>query len=847
MSHEFLRSSPARDDSSSDSKSNRASSIVKTPATNKVTSTPFHKSLAQSAKKIHASQSQQQQQQAPSLTIPPSASKLTNQLSSLTGWTPLISKTYSNEQIISFNSTPNKLFISSALSQAQIQPQLLNQPQPPQPPQQQSQQSQQSVPPSANTSTNFAPNYNANDYEYQNFGLTPFISHNFNFNFLSGSNQVNSVTPFNEKIFQQNCEFFIDSPIRSNKDGADAYNTSLNFENFSITPSRFNLNTVASNRKVLQDPLKSATKRSINMVDTPPRVPHKLSIITRAENEDNEKEVIKKEASAPDDDKDTEDESDSDDEDEAQLQAKSPTITSRVKKELIKDGKKENDDIDSENSVLLPQTPCKKSSQDVSNQPKLSFNTPTNKQTRPESPSTILVASTERLSKISLDAGLDNKAMAKLDEREDDEDDKENQPPPSPTPAKISNQPKMGVFSEAKPKKVMAKPKHISRSSMDTTTTTTSFKSGCTFTTTSSGKTLDAGKAKDPKKSRAENKARMQAGMNKFQIVLTDVNSISGKKKKSNSCNNGVVVKKDSKSKPSIKMEPTQSVPIPLQPPQLHPQSSSIMDNHNVTISSSKEHNNSSILSHNSMNSSHLNLTTDHSSFEIGGHGSGGYSSTPNSKMLLDKIFEKPSPNQSLFFAPQASQPQNVQQQGLHVSYQQPMPMPPPPPLPSGQTENSSVLGSKMHPPPTTATAVSQQHQQQPSASSTQTNRGPTFVQYPVMSMMSTPQHSHIYNVGDLMPNGQATGSQAPMSTSSSSAGNFMQIPSPWNFTFGTPSGFSTIFSNLPFGQTTTTATTGNGGGAGAANSSSSSASNTAAAIAAVAAASSSETRDNYS
>ncbi|CAD1809745.1 hypothetical protein K4G60_g4860 [Candida parapsilosis] len=886
MSHEFLRSSPARDDSF-DSKPNRTSSIVKTPATNKVTSTPFKKSLMQSAKKAHALHSQQQQQ-APSLSIPPSASKLTNQLTNLTGWTPLISKTYSNEQIISFNSTPNKLFISSSLSQAQIQPQLLHPQQPT--------QSQSQAPQSANTSTNFVPTYNINDYEYQNFGLTPFINHNFNFNLMSSGggvntiNPMNNITPFNEKIFQQNCDFFIDSPLRTTKDNVDGCNTSLNFENFSITPSKFSLNTVASNRKILQDPLKSATKRNINMVDTPPRVPHKLSIITRAENAGDAKEVIRKQVCQPDDDKDTEDEQDNEEEeDDVKPEMKSPTVVSRIKKQ----SNQEDKNIQGEAKDLeTPQTPCKKESKDMSIESEQDFNTPANKQTRPESPSTILVTSTERLSNLSLDDAFDSKKLTKHNEEEEeeedeeedlgedkDEDDKENQPPPSPTPAKVSNQPKMGIFTEVKSKKVVTKGHSRSRSSFHPTTTTTSFKSGYTLTTTSSGDLASTAKSKDPKKVKAENRARMQAGMNKFQIVLTDVNSISGRKKKlhnnnnnnNNNHNNG---KKDEKSKPQIKVEQTQPTLIPLQPPSLHPQSSTLMENHNVTMSSTKEnnHNNSSILSHNSMNSSHLNLTTDHSSFEIGGHGSGGFSSTPNSKMLLDKIFEKPSPNHSgLFYPPQQHGPQPPpqhqpshisQQSGTHVKYPQSIPMPPPPPphQPPGQFETSGVDSTGKMPPPVS---------QHPPPTSSQRGAmgaagaagaigatGGPFVQYSVMTMMSTPQHSHIYNVGDLVPNNgpqQPTNSQAPMSVSSaSSATNVMQIPSPWNITFGTPSGFSTFFANLPAGQSASTTNMGNDMGVGATNRSSSSASNTAAALAAVAAGTSTVggsggVKDNYS
>ena len=85
-----------------------------------------------------------------------------------------------------------------------------------------------------------------------------------------------------------------------------------------------------------------------------------------------------------------------------------------------------------------------------------------------------------------------------------------------------------------------------------------------------------------------------------------------------------------------ISKQSTQSLPPPPPPPpqaptltttpQLTHQLSSLQD-HNVTMNSSKDH--SSIISagNNSMNTSHFNITTDHSSFEFG-----GLSSTPNSK-----------------------------------------------------------------------------------------------------------------------------------------------------------------------------------------------------------------------
>ncbi|KAI5955885.1 hypothetical protein KGF54_001387 [Candida jiufengensis] len=740
MASEFLRSSPARDDTE-EIKYNKISSITQTPASIKISKFIKQEQL----------QSQQNNNSLQLPSVPPSTSKFINHNTNLAGWTPLISKTYSNEQILSFNSTPNKLFLSSSLQPNQLHSNL----------QQPSSAYHNNILGQQQTTQQ----HQSNDFEYQGFGLTPFINHNFNFMGNTSISQINNITPYNEKLFQQNCEFFIDSPIRSNK----------NIEqNFTITPSKFTLNSIASSKKILQDPLTSATKRSINLVDTPPRQPHKLSIITKAnsDEEDNQKKVkdeepeeaqntniiIKKEKDAKskspfevhndnENDKEKETEDELDEEEEEGKEEEKTNIKVKIEK--------------NDNKNILLQTPCKKPLKDISNKPKLEFNTPANKQITMSSPSTIILTSTKKSS------------------RKKESNDKENNPPPSPTPAKVSLQPKMGVFSEkglAKPKsKPKSKPpkKHVSN--VPAPKTTIPANSSATKTdTSSSSSTLF-----NPTKLRAENRAKMQAGMNKFQIVLTDVNTIVNKKK----------TKKEEKSKPSpqiiqptiIPLQPPglpqqnpipqlqQQQQIPHPPPSLNHQSSSIMD-HNMTMNSSKEH--SSIISHsnNSINSSHLNLTTDHTSFELG-----GISSTPNSKLLLDRIFDKQSPQQLIYFQSnmhqqQPHQPPQPQQQ---VQFLQP---------PQHQQQQQGV----MLPPQSTQpnkNFINQQPQQQQN--------------FPVMSMMSTPQHSHIYNPNDINVQQHQNMNNQQQQINIPSA-NAFQVPSPWSYAFGTPQGFS-IFNNSQF------------------------------------------------
>ncbi|ODV65447.1 hypothetical protein HYPBUDRAFT_7631 [Hyphopichia burtonii NRRL Y-1933] len=140
----------------------------------------------------------------------------------LTGWTPLISKTFFNDQFISYNSTPSSKFFNGVIS------------------------------------------------NHEDFGsglnLTPFLNHNLN---LPQSNQQN-ITPFHDKSLHLT-DFFMDSPIRA---------TPLK-DLDTITPSKFKL--TPNDKKTLKQSLFSENnqKRSITQIDTPPRQPHKLSITTK--------------------------------------------------------------------------------------------------------------------------------------------------------------------------------------------------------------------------------------------------------------------------------------------------------------------------------------------------------------------------------------------------------------------------------------------------------------------------------------------------------------------------------------------------------------------------------------
>ncbi|CAK9438260.1 uncharacterized protein LODBEIA_P24990 [Lodderomyces beijingensis] len=733
MTSEFLRSSPAR--SEEEYKFVKFTSTAQTPASSKLSAIAFAKSITSSATKSHKS--------APPLppppTFPPSASKLSNNPANFTGWTPLISKTYSNDQILSLNSTPNRMFAPASAANLQ--------------------QHQQPAPPTQDrTGTSNQPLFTApQDYDLQGFGLTPFINHNFNIMGSTYTTQFYGITPYQERIFQQNCDFFIDSPIRTNNN-----NNKNNPENFAITPSKFNLNTIASSKKLLQDPLKSATKRSITLIDTPPRQPHKLSLITTKarsdtdeedEEEEEEEEVERKEIQEEEQREKQGEQDEVRKEDEEKRRARnSPFVEASFEERKAEEETDEeaNDDVDDEDkddideedepvvsfkteipSHIQQTTPCKKKPlKDVSNRLRQEFNTPGKKMIPLSSPSTIILTS----SKDDAEARTKNKIKESAD-------DKENNMPPSPTPAKIPTRPIMGIFSEkkttAKPK---AKPRPKSASSMSSSKST------------SSSTNKPRGTA-----SQAENKTKMQAGMTKFQIVISDMNTFAGKKKTRKQQHKG----DSSKSAPAIK-PPTIQPPMQSQSqPQPQPPMSSLMD-HNMTINTTREQSTMLSLGNNSINtSSQVNITTDQTSFEMSGMG--GMSSTPNSKVFLDRIFEKTSPQQMAYFPqhmqqhhpvaaynPHSVMPQPHPQQPQPQSQQEPM-QPPPPPMAS----------TNMPPPPQPPLGVVKQFQplQQ------QAN-------FPIMGMMSTPEHSHIYNAN--------TGNEM-FST---------QVPSPWNYGFGTPQGY---------------------------------------------------------
>lgn len=168
-------------------------------------------------------------------SVLPPASKLLNsttqQSQNMSGWTPLISRTFSND-MISYNSTPSsKMFPSFR--------------------------------PGSGT-------HNAihSEYDYPGLNLTPFLTHNLNLlnNTNSAGNLSNNVnfTPFCDKSMHLT-DFFMDSPIRQ---------TPLKVE--SITPSKFNILPDAkpgAHETRLKAPL--SLKRSITLIGTPARQPFK--------------------------------------------------------------------------------------------------------------------------------------------------------------------------------------------------------------------------------------------------------------------------------------------------------------------------------------------------------------------------------------------------------------------------------------------------------------------------------------------------------------------------------------------------------------------------------------------
>ncbi|RCK67183.1 hypothetical protein Cantr_02668 [Candida viswanathii] len=678
MSSEFLQSSsPTREGGDHDKKGTSSMTMpTQTPLHNKISSSAFP--LTKSSSKS----TQQQQQQQQFFNVTASASKYMNQPFNLLGWTPLISKTYTNEQILSFNSTPNKLLLQTSTSNNH------------------NNTNNNNINPNTSTS-------GVNDLDFQGFGLTPFLNHNLNvLGSASSINQFNSLTPYHEKIFHNSNDFYIDSPIRfGNTSGNDIQ---------AITPSKFSLNTVA-NKKILQDPMKSATKRSIALLDTPPRQPHKLSISTKAE-------------------KDEKEDPETDDENIGNVR--------RVQPDTDDEEGDDEEEGDFDKKALL-QTPSKVL-KDITNtnKPKIQFQTPAKQKiVAPSSPSTIILSSPTKGSSVK----PKKKVIFSGKENEDDAGIGMMGAPPSPTPAKnMPVTPVMGVFSEKKPatKNEKNKPAALTNksSSSNSQAKSTANKSKPKpkpkpKSKPQAGSSSSGAPDVNDSKQRAANKAKMQAGMNKFQIVLTDVHTlVNNKKKKPKDESRGL----DSKKQPSKKSSNNQLHP-PLQPsssqpPQLAAQLSSLQD-HNVTMNTSKEH--SSIISgvNNTMNTSHLNMTTDHSSFELGGN----YASTPNSKFLLDKIFEKTSPQTNYFIHQQQQQQQHMAQ----LSHQQHHMMHA---LQQAHAQLSQPQDGSMPPPLQTSSSKQQQQVQY------------LPQQMPMMSMtMSTPQHQGIVNYTPQLYNADGT------------------------------------------------------------------------------------------
>lgn len=176
--------------------------------------------------------------------------------------------------------------------------------------------------------------------------------------------------------------------------------------------------------------------------------------------------------------------------------------------------------------------------------------------------------------------------------------------PNSPTPVPKDFKPSMGVFSEVK-KPIKSKPKR------KTTSTSTPTNLPIKTSIINSNGT----------RFKPSNRSQMQAGMNKFQIVLNgSTGSKRGRKKKNQRENQKPLLSNEEKITYNVN----------------HSNVSITQNANNSSIS----HNHSNMTSNISSNMSNINISqvTDHTSFDQ-------LSSTPNGKYLLDKMFEKPSPN----------------------------------------------------------------------------------------------------------------------------------------------------------------------------------------------------------
>lgn len=646
MSNDFLQSSPSHN-------------MIDPAIYNSFIHDDRHASNATSANNNNSNNNQHQQQpehQQQYQTLPPSALKNNQLPSNLTGWTPLISKTIFNDQLISYNSTPSSKFFNGVLS-----------------------------------------NHASNEIDYaQGLNLTPFLTHNLNIpNSTSHLNGVSNITPFHDKTLHLT-DFFMDSPIKQTPiKGIDT-----------ITPSKFN---IGSERKYLKQSVfqgpKSALKRTINQVDTPPRQPHKLPILNKQEAKQ-EKSIASDKAHKTKEHEDDEETGEDDDEEDYEEEEKDAKVAVSNKSKLYGQhlqtpSKSVLKDISNIGKKQGKTTPISKNLKLDRNN---SFETPA-KPIPDSSPSTVIMSSAVKSSPSKsvqvndLDKG--NNAGVKYSST--------HNVPPSPTPKKESTssvenpeglKPTMGVFSEKKSKPLKPKPAIFKNLSSDSTHVPTNNNS----------------------KIKSNSKAQMQAGMNKFQIVFTDVHTLMNKKNKPKKLNNVAMNPKVKRSQPrsnddsmngsnssSRSLARSATAPVTNYQPS-HAQKLNSCQDHNVSMNTSSKEVSLISGNSNSMNTSNLNMSsTDHSSFELG-----GLSSTPNGKYFLDKMFDKPSP--------QSLQTLNNQYYSMNQSSLSNMPPPNP---------NSS------RPPP----AAVPQHQMLQS----QQQQNPMMM---MMMMMSTPQHQNVVNYG---------------------------------------------------------------------------------------------------
>lgn len=429
--------------------------------------------------------------------------------------------------------------------------------------------------------------------------LTPIFNHNLSLsNSTLSNNAFFAATPYQDKTSHL-ANFFAESPIRQTPGKAIE----------TITPSKFAINNdLHVNVPVsLSEKKPTVQKRSITQIDTPPRQPHKLSITYNHESsEGDEKEQENKL-------------------DEYNLESEEKQVTDETTHEKIYDPR-----LQTPSKNVLRDRSLKTNILKPSSSFKCELKTPA-RLPQNSSPSTVIVSSATKPSEL------------KDDEHCGDMDDFKYKAPLSPTPSKEGAAshldkenliPVMGVFCE---KKTKPKVRPCLKS-----------------------KTSDAEYLSDIHVKPKGNKSHMQAGMNKFQIVFTDVHTLMNNKNrlkknppksgsKSNKQPNSVLnIAHDTQKQfhhfNSKKGNGSGQTVIKYNnqiSSHNHQVSGSSQEANDSTNISSKE---SSLLSghgHNTtFNSSHLNISSsDHASFDMC-----GLSSTPNGKFILDRLFEKPSP-----------------------------------------------------------------------------------------------------------------------------------------------------------------------------------------------------------